>query len=131
MKNVVRLHFFSVQLLSVCIVLLVSTAAVYAEDLTFTWTANPEPVTGYKLYYKIGADSSPPYNGVGLVEGSSPILIDKVTTFTVTGRDTGEIYHFALTAYNDEAESGYTSLVTVDPLGLEDTPPVINLIRMN
>ncbi len=128
MKNVTNWLSCPVKLLLICLFLFFSTAA-YAENLSFSWTANPEPVTGYKIYYKTGTNSSPPYNGTGLIEGASPITVGKVTDFTVTGRDTNETYHFVLTAYNDQGESNYTAVVTVQPL--DGTAPVINIIRLN
>ncbi len=72
-------------------------------------------LAGYKLYYKTGETSAAPYDGTGLTEGDSPILLDKVTTFTVTGLSDTETYHFVLTAYDDNEESGYSVLVTVTP----------------
>ncbi len=105
------------------------SSVVYAEDLTFSWTANPEPVTGYKLYYKTGTDSTPPYDGTGLTEGDSPIDIGKVVTFTVTSRNVNETYSFVLTAYYNQGESAYITPVIIEPLG--SAAPVINLIRFN
>ncbi len=128
MKKVTNWPSYPVKLLLICLFVFFSTAA-YAEDLTFSWTANPDPLTGYKLYYKTGTDSGPPYNGTGLTEGSSPITIGKVTSFTVTGRDVNATYHFVITAYNDQGEGDYTTPVTIDPLDM--TAPTLNLIRLN
>ncbi len=120
------------QIMLLCAILLFFSVPAFAEDITFTWTANPEPVTGYRLYYKIGEDSSPPYNGTGLNEGPSPIPTGKVTTYTVTGRDTNEKYHFVLQAYNSTEESGYTDPVPVEALTSPDaTAPAIKVIRLN
>ncbi len=120
------------QIMLLCTILFFFSAPAFAEDITFTWTANPEPVTGYKLYYKTGEDSSPPYNGTGLNEGSSPILTGKVTSYVVTGRNTTEKYHFVLQAFNSEGESGYTAPVTVAALTSPDTTsPVIKVIKLN
>jgi Fibronectin type III domain. len=89
-----------------------------AKDYTFSWDANSEPVSGYRLYYKKGGtDISPsaPFNGIG-AQYPSPIAIGKdVTSFTITGLDESATYHFALTAYNDNGESGYTQVVTMAP----------------
>ncbi len=87
----------------------------FARDVSFVWTANPEPVVGYKLYYKTGTDSAAPYSGSGLTEGSAPIVVGNVTTYTVTGLSPSEAYQFVLTAYNDSEESGYSEVVTVEP----------------
>jgi len=99
----------------------------YGMDFSFEWEANPEPVTGYKLYYKIGEDSAPPYVGSGLNEGTSPIAVGKVTTYTVTGLSPDKTYHFALVAYNEEGDSGYSTIVTVSP----DPIPTIDNISLN
>jgi hypothetical protein len=99
-----------------------------AEDLKFAWTASPEPVTGYKLYYKTGSDSNPPYNGTGLQEGNSPITVPKGTQFTVRNRDVNQTYHFVLTSYGSDGESEYSAKATVGPL--DSKAPVINLIRL-
>ncbi len=135
MKKVINWPSIPTGILLICLVVFFSSVAC-AENLSFSWTANPEPLTGYKLYYKTGTDSEPPYNGTGLPQGSSPIIIGKTTEFIVTGRDITETYHFVLTAYNDQGESSYTSVVTVDPLDGGSAPPdmtapTINLIRLN
>lgn len=87
----------------------------YARDISFVWTANQEPVTGYKLYYKSGADTAPPYEGTGLTEGDAPIVLGNVTSYTVTGLSPSETYHFVLTAYNETEESQYSAVVSVQP----------------
>jgi hypothetical protein len=104
----------------------------YGKDVSFQWTANPEPLTGYKLHYKAGASSTLPFEGTGLSNNlglveDSPILIDKATTYTVTGLLPDETYHFALTAYNDTGESGYSAIVTVFP-DSPDSPQLIPTI---
>ncbi len=106
-----------------------ATVTVYAEDLRFSWKTVPEPLTGYKIYYKTGADSSPPYNGTGLKEGSSPITLGKMTNTTLTGRDVNETYHFTITAYNDQGEGSYSAIVTISPLDM--TAPVLKLMELN
>ncbi len=98
----------------------------HAKDITFQWTANPEPFIGYKLYYKTGDNNTLPYDGTGLTEGNSPIQIDKVTTYTVTGLTDTDTYHFALTAYDESGESGYSTIVTVTP-GSTLNPIIINI----
>ncbi len=94
--------------------LLLSTQA-NARDVSFSWTANPDPLAGYKLYYKTGEDSGPPYQGIGLNQGDAPIILGKVTTIPVSGLSPDETYHFVLTAYNDDGESSYSTIVTVTP----------------
>jgi hypothetical protein len=85
----------------------------YAKDVSFKWTANPEPLTGYKFYYKIGTNGGPPYDGTSLSGGSSPIFLDKKTTYTIKGLSPDETYQFTITAYNGAEESGYSTVLTV------------------
>ena len=96
---------------------LFSVGPVFADDATFTWSANPEPVTGYRLYYKIGGDNSLPFenNSIDLPAGHSPIEVGKVTSYTITGLSPDQTYHFALTAYSGADESQYSTVVTVNP----------------
>jgi hypothetical protein len=98
----------------------------YARDVSFIWTANPEPVTGYKLYYKAGTDSAQPFQGTGLTEGDAPIVLGDVTTFTVTGLSPDETYSFVLTAYNDIQESTYSEIISVEPSS-SPSPTIINI----
>ena len=114
------------RLLIIFFILFLTVNTVYAQDVSFSWLANPEPVTGYKLYYETGGDSLPPYNGTGLNEGTSPILIGKVTDFTVTGIQPGTTYHFVLTAYSDGLESDYTSVTTIQATA-SSTPQILNI----
>lgn len=48
-------------------------------------------------------------------EGTSPIILGKVTSFTITGLEDNTTYHFALTAFNENDESDYTDVITVFP----------------
>ncbi len=114
-----KLAFFSF------LILLIPSLS-YGGDVSFQWTAHLEPFTGYKLYYKTGANSAPPYDGTGLKEGASPILIGKVTTYTVTGLSTEETYHFLLTAYSDTEESTYSAIVTITS-EFSSSPIIINM----
>ena len=97
-----------------------------AKSYSFTWTANPEPVTGYKLYYKKGGTAAQPFEGTGAVEGASPVNVGKLTTYTITGLDDNATYHFALTAYNGTDESGYSQIITVQP-GTGQAPQILNI----
>ena len=112
-------------LLSFCMLLIPGQS--YGMDVELQWEANPEPLTGYKLYYKVGENSAPPYDGTGLNEGVSPILTSKVTAYTVTDLSADKTYHFALVAYNEEGDSGYSTIVTVSP----DPIPTIDNISLN
>jgi PKD repeat protein len=101
--------------LVLCIALLSVFAAtdLFAKSYTFTWSASPEPIEGYKLYYKKGGEKAAPFLGVDATEGPSPILIGKQTTFTINGLEDNTTYHFALTAYNGSDESDFSEIVSV------------------
>ena len=99
------------------VVVVVNDEASMGVSYPFSWSANEEPVTGYKLYYKMGGIAGPPFDGTDAVEGSSPIDLGKVISFTITGLLDNTTYHFALTAYNGSDESDYTDVITVFPSG--------------
>jgi hypothetical protein len=88
----------------------------YSAEVTLAWDANSEPdLQGYKLYYKIGS-AGIPYNGTGAVQGDSPITIPLETLensvspqFTIEGLSCNKVYYFAVTAYNNSGESGYSN----------------------
>ena len=71
-----------------------------------------QEVDGYKVYYKTDTNS-PSYNGTGLNEGNSPIDIGNRTSYTVTGLQKNTLYHFAVTAYRGNEESGYSEEATI------------------
>ena len=116
-------------LLALCLVGfgLLTAAPAFAKDYTFTWTANPEPVEGYKLYYKKDGAAVPPFDGTGATAGAAPIDVGKVTTYTITGLDDNATYHFALTAYSGSEESGSSAIVTVNPTAASTTAPAPQL----
>lgn len=101
--------------IALCLTTLFLLAATesFAKSVSFTWTANPEPVEGYKLHYKKAGTASSIYDGTGAVEGASPINVGKQTTYTVTGLDDNTTYYFTLTAYNGTEESSYSTVITV------------------
>lgn len=115
MKNLIAYRAGFVKAVLLGVALLVVPSLSYARDVSFVWTASPEPVIGYKLYYKAGADPAAPYAGTGLAEGNAPIVLGNVTSYTVTGLSESETYHFVLTAYNESEESGYSAVVSVEP----------------
>lgn len=80
------------------------------RDVTLSWSADPT-VGGYEIYYKAGS-SGPPYNGIGAAEGDSPIDVGWVDEFTLRDLSDDEDYYFAITAYNEFGESGYSNEVT-------------------
>jgi PKD repeat protein len=95
------------------LVCLFVTPLAFAKDYSFTWSANPEPVEGYKLYYKIDGAAVPPFDGTGASAGPSPINVGKQTAFTITGLDDNTTYYFALTAYNGTEESEFSEIISV------------------
>jgi PKD repeat protein len=89
--------------------------------ITLQWDANSEEdLAGYKVYYKIGS-YGPPYDGTDAEQGASPIRValedladPDNPEFRLTGLDPGQIYFFAVTAYDNEdpeLESDYSKPV--------------------
>jgi chitodextrinase len=113
-RNWTNIISFSI-LCSMLVVCVFTTTFAYAKDYTFSWSANPDPVEGYRLYLKRGGEAGPPYDGTNALKGPSPINIGKVTTFTISGLEDNTTYHFALTAYNGNDESGLSQNITVFP----------------
>jgi len=104
-------------------VLLLSTTASYAVNVTLGWNANPpsDQVTSYSIYYKVGASSGPPYDGSGALDGPSPVIVpvDELADpedpqYTIHGLSEGKIYLFAVTATNVNGEGDYSSEVSND-----------------
>ena len=95
----------------VCLFLLVTMACSStgptptSETATLTWDANSEQdLQGYKIYL---ATTS---GGYGAPIATLPI---DVTSYTVTGLETGTTYFFAVTAYNSSgAESPFSNEVS-------------------
>lgn len=92
--------------------------------VTFEW----KPVisldlAGYKIHYKTNS-SGPPYDGKGLAEGDSPIIVPlrrlknpNDPRFTVHGLRKDETYFFAITAYGFEGkECRYSDEIQYPPL---------------
>jgi len=94
-----------------------------AKEYFFSWSANPEPVEGYRLYYKKGGEPAPPFTGSEAIEGTSPVNLGKQTSFALSGLEDNTTYHFALTAYNGSEESGYSEVITVFPPEQSAPPP--------
>jgi len=116
-------------ILTVIFLLVIAAATVSAQtdSITLIWEPNTEPnLAGYNLYYKKDT-SGPPYDGIGLDQGDSPITIylsdridennhlsdDNNPEFELTGMVDYVTYFMTLTAFNDEGlESGYSNEVS-------------------
>nr|WP_320010682.1 fibronectin type III domain-containing protein [uncultured Desulfobulbus sp.] len=107
------------------------SATCLAQDYTFNWTANEEPVDGYKLYYKKGGTATAPFDGTEAGDGPSPITLGNVTTYTITGLDANAIYHFTLTAFIGTEESGYSSIITINPTEAVSALPIPQLLDIH
>ena len=70
---------------------------VLAAEVTLAWDASPSNPDGYRLYY-------------GTSSGSYTQVIDvgNVTQYKVSELQSGMIYYFAVTVYNELGESGYS-----------------------
>jgi hypothetical protein len=127
MKMIFQTHRTRIAAFAFLCFMLSAPVLSYARDVSFIWTANPEPVIGYKLYYKAGTDSAQAFQGTGLTQGdAAPIVLGNVTTYTVTGLSPDEKYSFVLTAFNDIQESAYSEIITVEPSS-SPTPTIINI----
>jgi len=112
------------------IFLAVGAYAAPANKLGLEWDANTETnLAGYKVYYKTGSPG-PPYDGVGQVEGDSPIDVGNVTEFYFNSIDfRAKDFWFVVTAYSTEGfESGYSNEVTTK--GLIPAPPTGCILRI-
>ncbi len=79
------------------------TATRSCTSITLNWSPNPESdLAGYKVYYD--TISGFPYNGTGANEGDSPIDVENVTSFTLTGLTPGTTYYLVITAYDNDAD---------------------------
>src|SRR2546425_1167378 len=104
---------------SAALALVLVPTVAYAGQVNLAWDANTEPdLAGYKVYYG---------NASGIYQ--TPIDVDNVTTYTVTGLQDGLTYFFAVTAYNtSDSESGFSNEVSTT---LADTiPPVISAVAV-
>ena len=88
-----------------CVLSLLGRA--HAMDITLAWD-HSEGADGYLIYYKSGS-SGVPYDGTGAAEGDSPIDVGYMSDFTLRALSDDEVYYFAVTAYNDFGESGYSN----------------------
>jgi hypothetical protein len=70
-------------------------------QISLAWDANPEPVSGYMIYY-------------GVSPGSYPVQINagQVTQYRFNGLTPGNTYYFVVTAYNNGGESSPSNEVS-------------------
>ena len=105
-------------LLALGVFLAVGVSAAPTNKLGLAWDANDEPnLAGYKVYYNTRGPGAP-YDGVGQVEGDSPIDVGNVIEFNFNSIDfRAKDFWFVVTAYNTEGfESGYSNEVTTKGL---------------
>src|SRR2546422_1619717 len=112
-SNLCRALFVTCALTALCFL---APALSSAAQVTLAWDPNTETdLAGYKLYY-------------GLSSGSYPSSVDvgNLTSYTLSGLLEGQIYYFAVTAYNlSLGESGFSNEVSK---ALADvTPPTVSL----
>ena len=105
-----------------------SAGISHAKDVSLTWTHSTSmDVAGYLLYYK-SRTSGPPYEGVGAMEGDSPIDVGYTTNFTIHDLEDGPIYFFVLKAYDyDDNMSVYSNEATT----ARGLPPGVLLLLLN
>ena len=72
-----------------------------AADVEFSWNASPS-ASGYKIYYGFGSRN---YHYV--------IDIGNWTECSVSGLQRNQVYYFAVTAYNDYAESYFSEEIVI------------------
>ena len=102
--------------------LLFAAISAHAADATFSWTANTDPVSGYKIHY---GTSSRDYNSV--IDVGLPTVVNGGIVASVEGLQEGITYYFAATAYNATDESDYSDeVVYAVPGAATPTPPVAN-----
>jgi len=108
-------------LFTICILLFAATLS-QAASASFTWTANSESLTGYKIYYGTSSRNYSYVLDVGL-----PKVNNGQTSASVDGLQEGQTYYFAATAYSTNGESDYSDEVKYTvPDSVASAPPVDN-----
>ncbi|MFZ4856277.1 MAG: Ig-like domain-containing protein [Desulfuromonadaceae bacterium] len=87
-----------------------------ASSVNLQWDANTETdLAGYKVYY--APESSP-------LEGTTPLVVNNMTSTTISGLDPDISYKFAVTAFNTSGlESTFSNIVEVE----EQSPPTVDI----
>ena len=123
MKRQFLLH----SILTALLLLFLSVSA-WGKTVTLSWDASPSSVTGYKIYYDVDS-STAPFEGSGANEGSSPVDVGNVLTFTLNGLADTDDHYFAVTAYDGSGnESVYSNTVHSSPVVSANNPPVLSAI---
>ena len=133
-KNLFNILFCTFTFI-ICALTLYPQPSVYAADVTLAWTSNIEgDLAGYYIYYKTGT-SGEPYNGTGVVEGNSPIMIplgafaDRANPeYTLHNLSDTETSYLVLTAYDSEGNaSGFSNEVFYQP----STAPTLSSLSIS
>lgn len=92
------------------------TATVSGADLILSWDALPVSTTdwAYKIYYDYD-DPLPPYTGVGLEAGPSPISVSGQTSYTLSGFNSNKTYYISVTASDSDGHESWYSNQIVRP----------------
>ena len=102
---------FFTNLLTLLLLLLIFSTSASAAQVTLAWDSNSETnLAGYNLYYKVGS-SGTPYEGTGLDQGDSRIVIPLENlsdrnnpSFTISGLPAGETFYFVVSAYSSDGD---------------------------
>ena len=122
LRNIRILYYLLFSISSFTLTL--TSAIAFAGTLTLAWDPNLEPdVAGYKVYY--GTQSR---DYIHVVD------IGHQTSCTISGLTSGEVYYFAVTAYDiDNNESAFSVEITyeVQNSAYQKSMPWIPLLLLN
>jgi hypothetical protein len=97
-------------------ILFLTSSIESVAQIRLGWDPNPEPdVAGYRLYY-----------GTASGTYTHRINVGNATTYTAHGLSYGATYYFAVTAYNQSGESGYSNEVSGMIIETVSTPNVLS-----
>jgi hypothetical protein len=98
--------------LSIILTLLTFHSA-FCQDITLSWDASPSSnVSGYYVYYKHNSTTLP-FDGVGAIEGPSPVDVGDNLSATLTGLSDSGTFYFTVTAYDaNRVESSNSNIVS-------------------
>ena len=103
------------RLITLAIILM--AGPVWAGTVNLAWDANTEPVTGYRIYMRTGAQygTTPVWQGTG-VTCTVTVVDDLQTAFVATAYLTGNIDGTIM-------ESGHSNEVVYTPDSMKPQPP--------